>query len=171
MLPNKVQHNQKHLIGYGTFSSTVSTIPITTTSSPLSLNVNEEVFGGAISHDIVTNNSRIYFNKRGIYSITYSHQLSRVGGSSHDAVFYLRQNGNQTLRNSASRIFIGNPNSHDIVTAPFVKSFISGDYIECMAYCAGNDEYSLLTISGSGTNSTEIPVSPAIILTVEGYGF
>lgn len=170
MLPIKRQYNQKHLIGYGTFSNTISSIPITTTPSPLALNVNEEIFGGVISHDIITNNSRIYFNRNGIYNITYSHQLSRVGGSSHDAVFYLRQNGNQAIRNSSSRIFIGNPNSHDIITAPFVKSFNSGDYIECMAYCGGNGEYSLLTISGSGTNSTEIPVSPAIILTVEGYG-
>ena len=171
MLPNKIQYNQKHLIGYATFSNTISTIPITTTPSPLALNVNEEMFGGAISHDVITNNSRIYFNKRGIYSITYSHQLSRVGSTTKDAIFYLRQNGNQAIRNSSSRIHIGNPNSHDIVTAPFVKSFNVGDYIECMAYCESNGDYALLTIVGSGSGSTEIPTSPAIIVTVEGYGY
>ena len=168
MLPNKIQHNQKHLIGYGTFSYNID-VPITTTPSPIPLNNNESIWG-SISHDVVTNNSRIYFRKNGFYIITYSHEINRVGGTSLDAVFWVRENGNIALKNSSSRIHIGNPSSHSVLTVPFIKYFKVGDYVECMCQCDGNNDYSLINIAGSGSGETEIPNTPSVIITVEGYG-
>lgn len=169
MLPNKIQYNQKHLIGYATFSY-INNVLISTIPSPIPLNVNESIWG-SVSHDVSTNNSRIYFRKNGFYNITYSHEVFRVGGTSLDAVFWVRENGLLALPNSSSRIHIGNPSSHLIVTVPFIKYFKVGDYVECMCQCDGNNDYSLINILGSGSNSTEIPNAPSVIVTVEGYGY
>lgn len=168
MLPNKIQHNQKHLIGYGTFSNTDNVL-LTTTPSPIPLNNNESIWG-SVSHDVITNNSRIYFRKNGFYNVIYSHEVTRVGGTSQDAVFWVRENGNISLKNSSSRIHIGNPSSHSVLTVPFIKYFKVGDYIEFMCHCDGNNDYSLVNIEGSGSNSTEIPNTPSVIVTIEGYG-
>lgn len=168
MLPIKRQYNQKHLIGYGTFSNT-NNIPLIITSTPIPLTINESIWG-SVFHNVDVNNSRIYFRKNGFYNITYSHEVSRVGGTSQDAVFWVRENGTNALRNSSSRVHIGNPSSHSVITVPFVKYFKVGDYVECMCQCDGNNDYSLVNIVGSGSNSLEIPNTPSVIVTVEGYG-
>lgn len=168
MLPNKIQHNQKHLIGYGTFSYT-NDVLITSNPSTIPLNVNESIWG-SVSHDVLTNNSRIYFRKNGFYNITYSHEVTRVGGTSLDVVFWIRENGNIALKNSSSRVCIGNPSSHSVLTVPFIKYFKVGDYVECMCQCDGNNDYGLINIVGSGSNSTEIPNTPSVIVTVYGFG-
>lgn len=168
MLPIKRQYNQKHLIGYATFSNT-NTIGLTSTPSPIPLTVDESIWG-CVFHDVNINNTRIYFRKNGFYNVTYSHEITRVGGTSEDAIFWIRENGTIALQNSSSRVQIGNPSSHSVITVPFMKYFKNGDYVECMCYTTNNNDYSLVNILGSGSNSLEIPNTPSVIVTVEGYG-
>lgn len=168
MLPTKKSFKKKYaLIGYATLTSVLD-IPITTTPSPIALTSHEDIFG-SVQHSTSVNNSRIIFKTKGFYNITYSMEVSRVGGTTQDAAFWIRLNGTTAIQNSTSRIHLPTNNTNSVITVPFTRYFNKNDYVEVMCHCLSNDDYILSNVEGSGTGALEIPNTPSVLIVVEGY--
>lgn len=167
MLPKKITGKGSTLIGYATLTST-DTIPITTTPSAIVFNSHEDI-DGSVFNSISTNPSRIIFLRDGYYNINYSMEVARVGGTTHDASFWIRLNGTTPIVNSTSRIHLGTPNTNNVITVPFTRYFGKNDYVEIMCHCISNDDYSLINVAGSGTGANAIPNTPSVLVVVEGY--
>lgn len=148
-------------IGYGSFLNT------TTQTGPANTPVGITYDTTTESRSVSISGSRVTVDNPGLYTITFSLQLSNPNTSvEDDAVVWLRVN-NANVANSASRVTIakargGTPGS-TILTVNLFYRFAANDYFEL--YGLSVLGYIQLT-TYPASSSPAYPVSPSAILTV-----
>jgi len=146
---------------YGCFSSTqTQTIANATAAQAITFNTDE--FKNQITHSTVTNNTRIYVDVAGVYSIIFS-VIARggtinklfnvwlaVGGANID-----RTNTIQNLSTAAVE---------RIITIEFFYQFTANQYFEIMMW---GDATNTEIVATAAQSTPTRPASPSIILTVK----
>lgn len=147
-------------VAYGAFNSTTTLTPAANT--PVGITFANTDYSRYVSID----GTKITVAKTGLYTITFSIQLSNAAAADDDAIVWLRVNGNN-VANTASYISVikshGGVAGNNIMTVNLFYQFTAGDYFEIYAMSVlGN--VSIKTYPAS--TSPAYPVSPAAILTV-----
>lgn len=113
---------------YGVFSDTTTqTISVANTAQAITFNtteINSEVTIGSPT-------SRIVCAKSGLYSISYSAQLSATNSSTKTVWMWLRKNGTN-ITNSTRKITVSSNNEILAPTGLFTVSLAINDYVELM---------------------------------------
>lgn len=147
-------------VAYGAFTNTTTqTAPAAT---PTGVTFNNTDYSRSVS----INGSKVTLAKTGLYSITFSLQLSNATAADDDAIVWLRVNNNN-VPNSASYVTVNKAHGGDpgsaLMTVNLFYQFSAGDYFEIYGMTVlGN--ISLKTYAAS--SSPAYPASPAAILTV-----
>ena len=147
-------------VAYGAFNNTTTqTAPA---STPTGITFNNTDY----SRNVSINGSKITVAATGLYSITFSLQLSNATATDDDAIVWLRVNDNN-VANTASYASVikshGGVAGNTIMTVNLFYQFTAGDYFEIYGMSIlGNIT---LKTYAAGT-SPAYPVSPAAILTV-----
>lgn len=148
-------------VAYGSFSNTNTQTAPAGTPTGITFNVTDH------SRGITVNGSKITVAETGLYTITFSLQLSNPSTSSEDdAIVWLRVNNNN-VPNTASHVTIakshGGTAGSAIMTVNFFEQLTAGDYFEIYGMSVGG--LIELKTYPAGT-SPAYPASPAAILTV-----
>ncbi len=135
-----------------------------TIGTPLSLPLNNnQSISQFLSHNVVTNNSRIIANKDGVLELSISPQVFKGGAGAGTIYFWLKKNGT-SVANSGFKIDASNNDTK----LPFftMSSLVSAtDYLEVVAQVTSSNfslDYTASPLSG-------IPNIPSIIITANLY--
>jgi hypothetical protein len=119
----------------------------------------------------IVSGSRITLQHPGVYSLTYSVQLTNTDSQIHDVEIWLRKNdsgdtGNVAASNSRFSVTERHSgvNGHMIGTVNYVQQAAAGDYFELMWATSDVDAYILAT--AATTSPLVAPAIPGIICTV-----
>jgi len=139
-----------------------SSIPFTAgVDLALPLNTNQSI-STFISHDPVTNNSRIMANKDGIMELYVSPQVLKGGAGAGTLFFWLKKNGTTV---AASGYEIGSSNNDKKLPFFTVSGEVAaGDYFEIFGRSTSAN-FSLSATAAAGT----VPLVPSIIITAVLY--
>ena len=111
----------------------------------------------------IVSNSRVTFANAGVYSVTFSVQLSNTDNSIHDANIWLKKNGS-TVADTDSKFSVvskhGSVDGHAIGTVNYVLKLSAGDYLQ-LAWKASN---TAVFIEADPASSPS-PGVPSVILT------
>ncbi len=148
-------------VAYGAFANTTTQTAPASTPVGITFNVTDH------SRGVTVNGSQVTVAETGLYTITFSLQLSNPSTASEDdAIVWLKVNNND-LPNTASHITIakshGGTAGSGIMTVNFFHDLTAGDYFEIY----GMSVAGLLELKtyAAGT-SPAYPAAPAAILTV-----
>lgn len=135
----------------------------TTQTNPVADSVNVFSFNSVISQFMVkrgTPPTKIYIQDTGLYSIQFSAQLDKTGGSASSVYIWPRING-VNVPYSATKIVIDGPNNEIVPAWNFLLLLKSGDYFE-LVWQSPDTNVVILAEPASGN----VPEIPSIILTV-----
>lgn len=147
-------------VAYGSFTNTTTQTAAANTPTGVTFNNTD------YSRSVSINGSKVTLAKTGLYSITFSLQLSNAAAADDDAIVWLKVNGNN-IANTASYVTVNKAHGGDpgsaLMTVNLFYQFTAGDYFEIYGMTVlGN--ISLKTYAAS--TSPAYPASPAAILTV-----
>lgn len=147
-------------VAYGAFNSTTTTTPAANTPTGFAFNNVD------YSRYVSINGTKITVAKTGLYTITFSVQLSNAAAADDDAIVWLRVN-NDNIANTASYVSVikahGGVAGNSVLTVNLFYQFTAGDYFEIYGMSIlGNVSFKTYPAS----SSPAYPVSPAAILTV-----
>ena len=135
----------------------------TTQTNPIADAVNLFTYDSIVSEFQIRRGSptsSIFIASTGIYSIQFSAQLDKTGGSASDVYIWPRVNG-QNVPYSATKIVIDGPNNEIVPAWNFLLDLKAGDYFE-LAWQSPDTAVVILAEPESGN----IPGIPSIILTM-----
>jgi hypothetical protein len=150
------------VIARGVFYNNADIAFVVGTPLSIPLNVNQSI-SQFISHNTVTNNSRIIANKDGVMELSISPQVLKGGAGSGSIYFWLKKNG-VTVANSGFKISASNNDTR----LPFftMSSTVSAtDYLEVAAQATSANfslDYTSAPLAG-------VPNIPSIIITAILY--
>ena len=149
-------------------SSNVS-IAIGTTPAAIAFNMEDKphITGSLITHDPVTNNSRLVLTGACTVVLTIQPQVTHLTTGTGDVTFWIRKNGTTPIANTSAKYRTNGILSTQVLTIQAFIDCIAGDYIEVMCASSAASEYEMTASLQSGTGATQIPLTPAIILTVD----
>lgn len=140
---------------YGSFYSTV-TQTAASVHVPQAMTLNTTDIAKGIS---ITNNSRITFEKDGVYDIQFSSQFLHSTGNEKLVNIWISKNGS-SIPNTNTRLNI--PNGDYLVAAwDFIVEVTAGQYVEIM-WETDNTNITMRADPLSG----DIPATPSVIVTV-----
>lgn len=147
-------------VAYGAFNSTNTQTPAANTPTGLTFNNTD------YSRYVSVNGTKITVSKTGLYTITFSIQLSNATATDDDAIVWLRVNNNN-IANTSSYLSVikshGGVAGNSLATVNLFYQFTAGDYFEIYGMSVlGNVSFKTYPAS----TSPAYPVSPAAILTV-----
>ena len=139
----------------------------TTNQAPVAINTAQAVtlnsYDAANNGVTVASSSQVTFGYQGVYSITFSVQLTNSSNALGTSQFFLKKNG-AILADTNSHYDVpdkqGGSFSSEILTVNFVLSLSANDYIQ-LFWQTTNANVSLETLPASGT----YPRTPSVILT------
>jgi hypothetical protein len=139
----------------------------TTNQAPVAINTPQAVtlnsYDAANNGVTVASSSQVTFGYQGVYSITFSVQLTNRSTASGTSQFFLKKNG-AILADTNSHYDVpdkqGSSFSSQILTVNFVLSLSANDYIQ-LFWQTTNADVSLETIPANAT----YPRTPSVILT------
>ena len=135
----------------------------TTQTNPIADAVNLFTYDSIVSEFQIRRGSptsSIFIASTGIYSIQFSAQLDKTGGSASNVYIWPRVNG-QNVPYSATKIVIDGPNNEIVPAWNFLLDLKAGDYFE-LAWQSPDTAVVILAEPESGN----IPAIPSIILTM-----
>lgn len=145
----------------GTFMTTAhQTVASTTTAYAVAFAAEGDVDG--LTHSTVTNNSRIYIQQSGEYSIIVSAIADDTAADKTHMDIWLAING-ANVADSNTRVEIATKEVEMVVAAAFGVDLVAGQYIEIMY--RGDATTTRLVQTAAGSSPTR-PASPAVILTI-----
>lgn len=145
---------------HGQFLATANqTVANTTTAYAIAFNAESDKLG--LTHDNVTNNSRVQIDSAGDYMIALSIIYDGSAPGQHLDVWMAI--GGVNVANSNTRTAIAAASEEAILSVTFIQDFTAGQYFEIM-YCGDNTNVRMLT-TAAAANPTR-PASPAVIMTV-----
>jgi len=115
-----------------------------------------------LTHSTVTNNSRIYIQQDGEYSIIVSAIADDTAADKTHMDIWLAINGTN-VADSNTRVEIATKEVEMVVAAAFGVDLVAGQYIEIMY--RGDATTTRLVQTAAGSSPTR-PASPAVILTI-----
>jgi hypothetical protein len=147
-------------VPYGTFLNTTTQTAPASTPTGITFNVTDYARG------VLLDGSKITVTATGLYTITFSLQLTNSTNAEDNAIVWLRVN-NDNVANTASQITVARTHAGGsgsaILTVNFFQQLTAGDYFEIYGMSVlGNIA---LTTYPAGT-SPAYPAAPAVILTV-----
>ena len=152
---------------WGSFYDTISQTATANTPTPIKLRSTDPLSRGVR----IESESRMTFERTGIYSIIYSIQFSNTGSHIHDANVWLRKNGNDTagnLANTDTRFSVigshGGIEGNIVGTVNYVLRVEANDYLELIWATSSAEAY--IHAEGVQTSPFAHPGIPGIICTV-----
>lgn len=145
----------------GTFSTTASqTVASTTTAYAVALATDDLKVG--LTHSTVTNNSRVYIDQAGTYSIIVSAIADDTAADKTHLALWLAVDATN-VANSNTVVEIATKETEVVVAVAFTYDFTAGQYFEIMYRGDATTTRFLQTAAGS---SPTRPASPAVIVAV-----
>jgi hypothetical protein len=147
----------------GFYDTTNQTIASTTTAYVINLNNTDPNSNGV---SIVSGN-QITFAHDGVYTFTYSLQMTNTDNSIHNANVWLRKNGTDLVDSNSQFAVVGSHggiNGQLIAVCNYTYKLVAGDYFQ-LVWQAESTSVSLETIAAGTTPTT--PQSPSVILTAQ----
>ncbi|MEA1848938.1 hypothetical protein U9K52_08450 [Chryseobacterium sp. MHB01] len=149
-------------------SSLTITRLVTNTATAIPFNVDDNAAFGTVLHSTTVNNTRFTVTRNGKYVVFAQPQIERISNATAACIFWLRKNGTTAIANSAIRY---QPGSNLNIAIPLFVTLdlMANDYIEIMCQTQDTNTYQLTNTAGSGSGSTQIPNTPAIIIDIKGF--
>jgi hypothetical protein len=145
----------------GTFSTTAhQTVGSTTTAYAVAFAAEDDKHG--LTHDIATNNSRIYVDQPGTYSIIVSAIAHDTAADKQHMALWLAVDGTN-VANSNTDVEIATKETEVVVAVAFTYDFTAGQYFELMY--RGSATTLRFQETAAGASPTR-PASPAVIVAV-----
>lgn len=142
--------------------SSVTTQSIAVANTPQAVTFDTDEFKRKITHDTVTNNSRITMLESGQYDfMVVAQTTSSAANKTLD--FWFRVNGTTDVPRSNLKTVITNAGDSAVIMLEFCFAITAGQYVELMV--SGDSTSLSLPSFAAGTSPTR-PVTPSVLLTV-----